>query len=243
LFRYSDRQALKSLPGLLELSLLLRRRFRHRLATASTLLCVEAFPRSGTGYTVALALDGLQVAREHIASNTHSIANIKRAVARDVPTFVLIRDALQSCLSLMVWGGSRDLSNAMNAYHQFYSGLLPIIDRVTIVPFDILIDRPDRVFESISRSLGKDVSWNKDRAHAIERARAKRDEAALRHRSSLPSAAKDELKKSLLRQQSATAVERQYARCETLRAYILAAAPNKIGADRDAAVSAASPVC
>lgn len=243
MFRYSDRQDLKSLPGVLEVSLLPRRRFRHRLATASTLLCVEAFPRSGTGYTVALALDGLQVAREHIASNTHSIANIRRAVARDVPTFVPIRDALQSCLSLMVWGGSRDLSNAMYAYHQFYSGLLPIIDRVTIVPFDILINRPDRVFESISRSLGKDASWNEDRAHAIERARAKRDEASHRHRSNLPSVVKDELKRSLLRQQSATVVERQYEECETLRAQILTAAPNKVGTDQDAAVSASCPAC
>jgi len=233
LLKYSSRQALKSIPGVLEVRLLARKRLRHRLVTASTSVCIEAFPRSGTGYAVALANVGLQLPQGAIASNTHSIANIRRAVARQVPAFVLIRDALQSCLSLMVWGDCSDLVDALRAYHRFYAGLLPMVDGVTVVPFEALIESPNRVFDQLARSLKMDVSWSDGVANAVTQARTRRDFSGRERialRANVPNATKEKWKDALLKQHFTAEAEQWYVQCQRLRTHLIAAAPNKIEA-------------
>src|SRR6185503_18681319 len=108
-----------------------------------------------------------------------------------------------TCLSLMVWGAGANLVEALRTYHRFHMGLLPIIDRISLVPFEVLIESPHLVFDQLALSLEVNAKYSDAIAKAVARARTEHYFLGLERsrevlRRNLPNATKEEQKSTLL---------------------------------------------
>ncbi len=137
---YTRRQRLRALPGLTPLQYWVLQSASTSLVRPETLLCIEGFPRSGNSFAAMLATLGVDSAMEGMAGQTHAIANIRRAVKWEIPTFVLVREPLECCSSMVLFGGCNSLDDALKGYNDFHSWLLPIVDRITGHPRQLLQD-------------------------------------------------------------------------------------------------------
>jgi hypothetical protein len=220
---YWLRQQIKSWPGVLATQLtLLRPGSAQQLARASTLLCVEGFPRSGNGFALTCVGEALDIPQSRIAHHTHSIANVRRAVGLGLPTYVLVREPGDCCASLVIWGASRTMDDGLKAYEAYHRALLALGPRVTIVPFEQLTADPEGFLRQVAADLGRPApAWNEAVAALVQRAIERSDQrrsVAGHLRTSLPTEAKARLK---ARMDTAPASPR-LARCRALRAQVLA---------------------
>lgn len=120
-------------------------------------LCLEGFPRSGNSLLESLIR--LNSPSLKIAHHTHSIGQIKRAISLDVPTFVVIRDPVDACSSLVVHDPkSFSLETALNEYEDFYTRVLELMPRISIVHYSKLASDPSGICKSIFSSMRLPIS-------------------------------------------------------------------------------------
>jgi len=231
---YASRQAIRCWPGVLALQLkVLRPASATQLATRSSTLCLEGFPRSGNGFSYACVRDVVGVPQPAIAHHTHSPANILRAVRLGLPTYVLVRSPDDCCPSLVIWGASRALDDALSAYQAFHEALLPVLDQVTVVPFEQLTAAPETFVRQVADDLGRpQPRWDADVAASVRRTIERSDEARQVTgfvRASLPTEEKARLKAELAERAASPQVSALTTRCRTLREQILRTAPRVLG--------------
>lgn len=222
---YRQRQRLKMVPGVLELQYCALKQSRKQIARESSQICAEGFPRSGTTFFHALVLHGLRVAPERVSGHAHAIANIRRALRLRVPTFVVVREPIDCSLSLLAAGHVPDLNDALGAYYDFHRSLLSAVDRLTIVPFETLIQNPYGVLRAIAARTGHGLTGPVDAVvpSAIEnRRRLDRAEHGddFMH-DSLPNAARAARKAELFVHEYGSEAQRLVERCSTVRMELL----------------------
>ena len=152
------------------LQYLVLRRAKNNFVRSDSILCLEGFPRSGNSFASILVALGIEGAMYAMAGQTHAIANIKRAVRLGVPTFVVVREPLDCCSSFVLYGGCTSLEDALRAYHDFHKWLIPIADRITIIPFDYLTSSPQDVVRRVAQAVGRNVVERQD--DVVEAAKA-----------------------------------------------------------------------
>ena len=103
--------------------------------TADTALVIEGFPRSGNSFvTTAFGLAvGADVRR---SSNTHLPGQVRIAVARGLPTLVLIRRCADAAASLCVAAPYLTPAMAVEEWLRFYRAVAPYQSRFVLATFD-----------------------------------------------------------------------------------------------------------
>ncbi len=137
------------------------------VVSSGTVVCVEGFPRSGNSYARILLCHALDLSRDMVASHTHSVANVARALGCKLPTYVMVREPFDCCASLVMTGYCDTLEEALQAYRDFYTSVLPLQNRVTFVPFQVLTGEPKLFVASVAEDLGKSSPRSLDSAIAL----------------------------------------------------------------------------
>ena len=232
---YCARQRLRNLPGVLEFQMGFQPH-PDMLATAQSKVCVDGFPRSGNGFSTSCARAFADLPAEGLARHTHSVANIWRAVRLGLPTFVLVRAPLDSCVSLTAMMGAQpgQLADCLDAWRVFYEGVNDVLPDVTLVPFPVLIEQPYQLAARVAEAVGvTPPPLTSDFSARMELVRRARD-AQRQHqdglRSSLPNAAKQAAKQAILDNQMTGAARQALERCDEVHGQLLTSAPDILAA-------------
>ncbi|MDB5437810.1 MAG: hypothetical protein JWM33_237 [Caulobacteraceae bacterium] len=201
---------------------------RKQLASAQSRLCIEGFPRSGNSFslTCALEIPGLEAGQ--VADHTHSSANVRRAVARGLPTFVVIRDPLEASLSLSVMGHITSIDDGLEAWLGFHRRIQPVMDRVVIVPLEVLGAEPYGFVQAVADAVGLAPPPPRPdfAAYMVERRRElDRAWGMPPTHGSIPDASRDRAKKAMLGQVASGRAERLLKPARDAYDRILSSAP------------------
>ncbi len=220
---YATAQAIKDLPGVLAFQYLLKGpETQHRLVGPHTRLCLEGFPRSANTFASSWLVQSLQIPDHAFAHHTHTVCNIRRAIRANVPTFVLIREPALCCLSLVVWGATSSLMDALGAYATFYTKLLRLQQQVRIVETEKFIADPLLLAEQVARALG--CAHSPILAPEITELVKSRMVEGQRdgvHRIGLPVLEKDLMKEKVWAEQDSPRVRAALQRCSMIRQEVL----------------------
>lgn len=143
--------------------------FDDLLATRSSDLCIEGFPRSGNSFAVG-AVEHAQSQPVQIAHHTHVPANAMRACEWDIPTLVLIRDPYDAVVSGVALGKQIQMEehgvdapiqrvpfqDHLWAWNTFYRSLMPHRDRLLVAPLGAVVEDMGRVIDRINKRFGTD---------------------------------------------------------------------------------------
>ena len=89
-----------------------------------TKICIDGFQRSGN--TFFCYYFRKYNPNQHLAHHTHSLLQIQKAHASNLPLIITIRHPLESISSLVCYDKRLDIQIALSAYIAFYRGLLKI---------------------------------------------------------------------------------------------------------------------
>jgi hypothetical protein len=123
-----------------------------RQITNATDLVVEGFPRSGNTFTTFAIED----ACEHeltIASHVHLPSQIKRALARSLPTLLVIRDPVSALASYLVYDQRFPASTVIREYCSYHRELVPYAERLLICEFDEVTTHMGAVIDRINHKF------------------------------------------------------------------------------------------
>ncbi len=176
---------------------LMDRDITYRLAGKNSDFCLEGYPSSGNSflYTVLMHLKG----DLEIASHSHSVANIKAALARDLPSVVVIRHPVDAIASRMArFGGS--VESCVAEYLSFYGYVKSQRQRLLLLPFAMVTGDTRTAVERIVAVTGIVLPLERlDQAcrDAKERMRSFAEERGRSAKVSLPSSERDQQKQAL----------------------------------------------
>ncbi len=142
-----------ALPALLALT---PESVRSRWVTRTTDLVVEGFPRSGNTYA-ALGIAAAQPRPIRIASHAHVPAQVKRAVALEVPTIVAVRDPADATCSMAVADPHHRVRDLLRYWIHFHEQVLEVQHHVVIASFEDITERLGAVVEASNRRFGTDL--------------------------------------------------------------------------------------
>jgi hypothetical protein len=151
--KYAVKQWIRSSPAVLALQSRLRGQ-DHLLASGRAIACLEGFPRSGNGFANTCVRQLQGVDNSNLAGHLHSIANVRRAVGLGLPTFVLVRDPLDCCLSMQAMGAVGRLDDALDAWAVFYGGDRRWLKHAILVPFERLTADPFAFTSAFAAAVG-----------------------------------------------------------------------------------------
>lgn len=169
-------------------------------------ICIEGFPRSGNSFFVTTFQQWNHPAR--IAHHSHLASNPKFYARQGKPTVVLIREPAEAIASAIAWDGrdSRILpSIGLVAYVAFYKSLLRYRDRLLVLGFDEVINRPDECIAKINKHFNASFQTRKftdEENTRLKEILSNRDKQQSRDKlnSSLPNEIKSDLKMAIVPQ-------------------------------------------
>lgn len=219
---YALRQRIKALPGVLAIYLsFCNLAGRSQLATVFSKMCMEGFPRSGNSFSYRCVVTLLGVPPQVIAHHTHSPANVSRAVRRKLPTYVFVREPMDACVSLILYGACKTLEESLQFYEDFYRPLMPLLDRIVVIPFEDLVKSPAAFLNRVADDLKLDrVDWSAATAALMEDVVRRADEqyqVENYDRNSLPSDEKDRRKAQIASRELSPQTRARLERCTALR--------------------------
>jgi len=106
-----------------------------RQITESTDLVIEGFPRSGNTFTT-FAIEDASGHELTIASHVHQPCQIKLALARGLPTVLVVRDPVSALASYLVYDRRFSASTVIGEYCSYHRELVPYAERLLICEFD-----------------------------------------------------------------------------------------------------------
>jgi hypothetical protein len=121
--------------------------------TDRTRLVIEGFPRSGNSFASAAFGLAADYAVER-SSNTHLAGQVKAAVAREVPTLVVIRRAVDAAASLCVAADYLTPAGALREWLRFYRAVEPLQDSFVLATFEEVTTDFGRVTERVNQRYG-----------------------------------------------------------------------------------------
>ena len=195
---YKNLAFLCSMLGNYSPFIFLFRQFRNRYphyAIADADVCIEAYPRSGNTFLVALVQ--MWNPKLKITHHSHLASNIKYSLKRGIPVAVLIRPPLDAVASAMVWDGKIRAWVGLLGYISFYSSLRLLYSKVTLLDFVMFTSDPVGALREINANtadLLEVTEYNEREEAAVRAYLAKHDERNKRddNSSSLPNKARAE---------------------------------------------------
>lgn len=136
-------------PALLPVYLRLTPLGTSRKVTEFTDLVVEGFPRSGNTFTV-FALEDASAHELTIASHVHQPSQVKLALARGIPTILVIRDPVSALASYLVYDQRFTASMVLGEYCRYHRELVPYAERLLICRFDEVTSDMPSVIDRIN---------------------------------------------------------------------------------------------
>ena len=113
-----------------------RARRRGELVGEHTDVVIEAFPRCASSFAVAAFRLAQEPSPTRIAHHTHMPAQVIDAIARGVPTMVLIRPATDAVVSHVIRSPDLGVSAAMRGFLRFYEPLVQRRSGFVVASFD-----------------------------------------------------------------------------------------------------------
>ena len=123
-----------------------------RTLTPDTDLVVEGYPRSGNTFAVT----ALEFANPDavIKSHAHFPAQVRAAVARNLPTMICVRRPVDSVASLLIAFPHIRISAALREYIHHHREMLKVADDVLVVPFETITSDLTSVIDEIEARWG-----------------------------------------------------------------------------------------
>lgn len=121
--------------------------------TDRTRLVIEGFPRSGNSFASAAFGLAADYAVDR-SSNTHLAGQVRLAVARGVPTLVVIRRAVDAAASLCVAAAYLTPAGALREWLRFYRAVEPLQDSFVLATFEEVTTDFGRVTERVNHRFG-----------------------------------------------------------------------------------------
>lgn len=130
----------------------MRPSYQDQLITKSTRLVIEGYPRSANSFA-RYAIHVSQGDGSLLAGHNHSSAFVLEAVARGLPTIVIVRDPADAVASLVQ---SSDVSAwaAFEAYTKFHRNVALAASDVLVIPFHTVISDFAEVIRTINDRFG-----------------------------------------------------------------------------------------
>jgi len=125
----------------------------HLSANRQTELVIEGAPRSGNSFAV-VAFQHAQRKNIQIAHHLHVPAQIIRAVKRNIPTMVLIRQPLDVVSSTKIRHPEMPINEIFKNYIWFYRSILNYSNSYLICSFSSLIKDYGLVIKCLNRKFG-----------------------------------------------------------------------------------------
>jgi hypothetical protein len=128
----------------------------HVLVDRDCDICVEAVPRCANSFAVNLIHEVAPQLK--IAHHTHAVANVKKAIALDLPVFVIVREPLGFLASYVlrrneIRGENVDKNIIYGAmeYKRFYGFVLTHIVCVEVMDFKRIVGDPLALISTVHR--------------------------------------------------------------------------------------------
>ncbi len=130
--------------------------YNHMRVTPNTELCIEGFPRSANSYAVvAFKLVNPKV---KVAHHLHVPAQVLKSVELHIPTVLLIRAPEDAVTSFLIFQRSREVDYYLNLYRKFYETLLPVVDRVLVIDFRLVVGDVNQMIAGINTRFHRDYA-------------------------------------------------------------------------------------
>ena len=101
----------------------------------NTDLVVEGFPRAGNTFVV-YALQSASGNRLQVASHVHHPSQVKLAVARQIPTVLVVREPIATLSSYLTYAQHGRPSGVLKEYVSYHQELVPYADRLLVCDFE-----------------------------------------------------------------------------------------------------------
>ena len=135
-------------------SVMRRRHPEWFLVDGDTDIVIESYQSCGNTFArKAMEYANPQV---RIASHSHSWANVSRGLRLGKPVVVLMRHPIDAVASHAVRMHLDDLDRELHRYHRFFDRVIPVADRVVLVPFDVTVNRFGDVIAAVNSRYGTD---------------------------------------------------------------------------------------
>lgn len=171
-----------------------------------TEIVIEGFPRSANTFAV-VAFQLAQGRPVKIAHHLHAPAQIVDGVRLGIPVILLIREPEAAVRSLMLRKPELSARQAFRTYCEFYEPCVPLLDSVTVAPFEEVTTDFGRTIRSANMKYGMDFTVfdhsaaNVERCYAVieemNRAKYGGGQAVDEKGVARPSAVRDSLKEEL----------------------------------------------
>ncbi|HET9772419.1 MAG TPA: hypothetical protein VFS16_16110, partial [Acidimicrobiia bacterium] len=129
-------------------SVMRRRHPEWFLVDGETDLVIEGYQSCGNTF----ARKAMEHAnpQAHIASHSHSWANVARGLRLGKPVVVLLRPPLDAVASHAVRMRLDDLDQELRRYHRFFERVAGVADEVVLAPFEVTTDRFGDVIREVN---------------------------------------------------------------------------------------------
>jgi hypothetical protein len=137
-----------------------RAKFRHeengnRIVERGTELVLEGFQRSGNTFAV-VAFQQAQARPVKMAHHLHSLAQVRRAVALERPTLVLVRDPIDTCVSHILRYSVATPRQVLRSWIRFYDGVSQLRDAIVLADFSEVVSDFGVVTSRVNAKFGTD---------------------------------------------------------------------------------------
>lgn len=126
-------------------------KFRQRLVTKNTDICIEGFPRSGNTFAVHTFKYFNPDAQ--VAHHIHAPVQFFQAVKLKIPCLIMVRNPLDTIASVVVVDRSLSIEAALNHYISYYKMLINFKESEYIILADIEII--NKMFDQLMSSINK----------------------------------------------------------------------------------------
>lgn len=158
-------------PALLPIYLRVTPLGTSRQITKFTDLVVEGFPRSGNTFT-AFAIEDASAHELTIASHVHQPSQIKLALARGVPTVLVIRDPVSALASYLVYDRRFSASAVIGEYCSYHRELVPYVERLLVCEFEEVTSQMSSVIDRINHRYSLQIPAFDEASPNVERVMA-----------------------------------------------------------------------
>lgn len=138
----------------------LRNSSTRNIVSKETDIVIEGFPRSGNShfYNLVLFRSNNNI---NIASHLHVIAQISHAIKLNKPIVVLIREPIDTILSLIIMFPKIELNTALGAYIDYYRYVWQCVEKITIIDFKLIVSSPSDALNIINENYNLNINTEK----------------------------------------------------------------------------------
>ena len=120
-------------------------------------VCIEGYPRMANTFFVVGVRKTINK-NIIIAHHLHVPAQIIKAIKNGIPAITLIRSPIEAISSHILRNPRLSYQDAINWYIDFYTPLLPLIDKIFVIDFKSVINEPQDMIHKVIKFCGYEQS-------------------------------------------------------------------------------------